>query len=383
MNSLASGFLTGFFNTQSDEMEVRRQEARDYFNKQVEMARTVGVANKRRVDAAVNESVTVARKLEAMGVPKDIIMAQANMDPASLGELYNQVVELSTQSSVPLTEDIYREIYKMSGDFAAPDEDFNTFFTRMFNPIVDASKNDPEGLKNDPKGTIWANAFGFNQMDKARAKLGETEVAPGLTAEEAIQYGDQVVPNRPYGNSTVVMNPQKLQEIAPADPITPSEGAAISKEYEDALTEARIAVGQEAGVDAMTPELEEQAKIQAYTILYSAYGGDEKLLGYIREKYGINLDAPVEAVGEPTEGGEDVPAPDTPETPPASVEPPVEPVEGDGESLTEDEIQKFQIVRGDYEIKDNGDGTSTITNPNGETQVFPNNVVRQLINELY
>lgn len=381
MGSFGEGFAQGFFNTLSDNMEVRKTEARDYFNKQVDIARTAGVANRNRVNAAVNESVTIARQLEAMGVPKDIIMAQANMDPASLSILYDQVTKMRSASAVPLDEKAYRSVFELSGDYAAPDEDFATFFSKMFNPIVEATNNDPEGFKSNPKGTIWANAFGFNQMDRARAKLAETEVAPGLTAEQAIAYGDTITPNRPNGNSTVTVNPQAVNKLAGVDTISPGEAAAISKEFDAMVPEIVRKMNAGNGNTAIaSPEMEQAAQQEAFAVLMGAYNNDPKFADYLTKKYQLGM--PAESAGEPATAPVDPAATPMAETPSEAPVVPPEPPSG-AMPLPEDYIAKFKTLRPGFNLRDNGDGTTDVIKPDGSSETFPNDVVKQLVDELY
>jgi len=379
-----ANFATGFFNALNDRIDVRDEEARDYFNKQVEMARTTGLQNKRRVDAAVNESVTWANKLAQLGVPRDIIMQQADQDPAGLGDFYNQVVKLSTDVNVPMDENFYRSAYNLSKDFSAPDEDFATFFSRLYSPIVTAAQNDPQGLKDNPSGTIWANMFGYNQMDKARAKLATTEVAPGLTAEQAIQYGDQVVPNHPYGRGSVTPNIDYLKSVAPDDPPTPSELDQITKQFNEELDAQRklmTPTKNEAGVSTLTPEQEQEAKVRAFQVLVQKYGENSKYI--IALAKGLNIDPSsmsVESVGEPTEGNDASTGAPPPETPTGPVAAPPEPAAGNAPTSTEPldlAVKSILEQVGFSDMKDNGDGTSTYTY-NGQEYTTSNEELRQV-----
>jgi len=369
MNAFGSGFATGFFNAQADEMETRRAEARDYFNKQVDIARTAGLANKARVGAAVDSGVTAARKLEAMGVPHDIILAQANMDPAGLDDFYNQVVKLSANANVPINEQFFRDNYELSKEIANPNEDFATFFTRMYDPIVSAAETDPEGLKDNPKGTIWANAFGYNQMDKARDKLSTTMVAPGLTAEQAIQYGDQAAPNHPLGDVTVTPNIDNMKTYSADNTPSVDEMNSADKTFEG-LPEIVMSDPQFAGVD------EAGLRDEVLRRVASLYGSNPAIMEHLQIKYGFTLpDSPAEAVGSPTEGV------DTSE-PPTTAEPTTPPVEAPtGPPSTEplDPSVTMSLKRlGFSNFVDNGDGTTTYTK-GGEQYTSSNDQMKQAL----
>ena len=367
MNAVGAGIATGFFNTQAGGMETRRDGARDYFNKQVDIARTAGVANKARVGAAVDSGITAARKLEAMGVPHDIILAQANMDPAGLDEFYNQVVKLSANANVPINEQFFRDSYGLSKEIANPNEDFATFFTRMYDPIVTAAESDPEGLKDNPKGTIWANAFGYNQMDKARNKLSTTMVAPGLTAEQAIQYGDQTVPSHPLGDVTVIPNIENMKTYSADTSIDEMNSADKTFEGlpEIVMLDPRFAGLDEAGI-----------REEVLRRVVSLYGNNPAIMEHLQIKYGFTLsDGPSEAVGGPTEGV------DTSEPPPTA-EPTTPPVETPTEPLSTEPLDPsitMSLERlGFSDFVDNGDGTTTYKK-DGEQYTSSNDQMRQAL----
>lgn len=214
MSEFGTNFAIGFANKLTEGIEKRQDDARNYFNKQLEIAQTTGVKNRSRVKSAVQSSVSIAKQLQAVGVPKDIIMAQANQDPEGLGAFYEEVEKLRMSSKVPLTEEAYRGLYELSGELKNPDEDFQSFFSRMYDPIVRASEADPEGFQEDPKGSIWAAAFGFSAMGDANSRLGKTPVIDGMSAQDLIQYGDDITPSKAAGEVGITRNPQAFQNIA-------------------------------------------------------------------------------------------------------------------------------------------------------------------------
>jgi len=94
MESFGAGFVTGFANSLSEGITKRQEKAQDYFDKQVEFARTRGLENRMGVKRAVEQNLSIARQLEAVGVPKDIIMAQINQNPEGLGDFYTQAEKI-------------------------------------------------------------------------------------------------------------------------------------------------------------------------------------------------------------------------------------------------------------------------------------------------
>jgi len=359
MGAFGQGFATGFFNKLSEGIDTRNADARDYFNKQVETARTLGLENRRRSSAMIDESVGVAKRLQAMGVPKDIIMAQANMDPAGLGDFYTQVEKLRLEANVPVDEEFFRSIYKLSGTFKAPDEDFNTFFSKIYGPIVQAAQEDPEGFKQDPEGSIWARAFGGGAMDRARDKLATTEVVPGMTAEQAIAQGDTPRPNKVGGDSVVTVEPNALKAATDKPKtLSPTDMSTIQKMFEEQFESVRTELttledenGNRKYNTDENPEALENLNIASRAAAYKAieeqFAGNEDYLSYIRSVYRldeegmpVDMDAPTEPTGGATEPPPEetlTPAPEAND----AVEPPPRPVtgkvRGPDEELTEEE----------------------------------------------
>lgn len=385
MGAFGEGFATGFFNKLSDGIDTRNADARDYFNKQVETARTLGLENKRRSSAMIDESVSVAKRLQAMGVPKDIIMAQANMDPAGLGDFYNQADKLRLEANVVVDDAFWRDIYDLAGTFQAPDEDFNTFFSKMYGPIVQAATEDPEGFKQDRKGSIWARAFGYDAMGNARDKLATTEVVPGMTAEQAIAQGDTPRPNKIGGDSVVTVDPEALRAAAGKEEVNPQTMAVINKDFEDmqaeTMTELTLLTDEKGNsvYGNTTPEevanLNLITKKAAYEKMKEVYAGNEKYLSYIRNRYSLGEDGmPIGAEMAPTAstGGSTEPPPNEATTgaPEAdnAVEPPPRPVtdkvRGPDDVLTDEEKKTASFADQystptTFQTTTDGGGTST------------------------
>jgi hypothetical protein len=202
-SAAVEGFVTGFAGTLAQNVIENKQRARDYFDKQVEFARTTGLENRNRVRETVNSNISIARQLEAVGVPKEVIMAQVNQDPAGLSSFYEQAEKIRASTGKDFTSEEWKAIFKVAGDFKAPDEDIATFISRTYDPIANAA-SEPD-FTDDPEGTLISRMMGFNAMDQARSRLGETVIADGMTADQLIRYGD-VQPQRVGGNAVVTTN---------------------------------------------------------------------------------------------------------------------------------------------------------------------------------
>lgn len=211
MSGFAKGFVTGFANQLNRDISGRLQRADQFFEEQVKLARETGVKNRRRVQEQVGQYTTLAKQLQQIGVPKEIIMAVANQDPATLTGFY-ETVNKARASGIPLTPEFFNDVVEVGGDFKAPDEDYNTFFSRIFDPLASNYNADPESFERDRKGNIIATLMGFDAMETAQRRLGKTEIIDGLTADQLLDYQDENYRGRPYGESVVTFNPAGIPQ---------------------------------------------------------------------------------------------------------------------------------------------------------------------------
>jgi len=334
MSDFASGFVTGFANTLNAGIMERQAEARKYFEKQLEIAQTTGVENRRRVKAQVKNNVSLANQLVAMGVPKDLIMTQANMNPEGLADFAANVEKLRLNSATPLTEQTFRDIYELHGSLKNSDEDFSSFFSRMYDPIEQSAKTDPEGFQQDARASIWATMFGTNLMEKSKEKLGETVVYDGLSAADLIQYGDSAQPMTDE-SSFATTNPEALKGLMGEETIPYNIRATIAEDVAGAFATAVTTLTQAAGEGTEDPEaMREIIKAAGEETLRRMNIDDltpperNAAIKAVENQMELALDQylPAEAVGSPTEAPEgDVATPTAPDTE-GAVAPPTEAV---------------------------------------------------------
>jgi hypothetical protein len=366
--SFGAGFVTGFANTLATGILERQKEARDYFNSQVEFARTKGLENRNKTRQVVDANLSVAKQLEAAGVPKELIMAQINQDPYGLDSFFKQAETIRAESGKSLTPDEWKAIFKVAGDFKAPNEDLATFISRTYDPISNAVKD--ENFESDPEGSLISSLLGFGQMDKARAGLKKTQIADGMTADQLIRYGD-VQPQRVGGNATVVTDytqiPEKPKKTKSDEFSISERNAVMTKVEEDVLLRADGMV-KELGVEGARNALADE-----YERLYGGLVPKEDLVLFIdRVLNRQGFKAPAEPVDT-----EAAPAPETPQSP--SVTPPTassDPIRPD----TDPDLLTLTLSGGDVLIwvKDNGDGTSDYQDAKtGVTKAYSNSVIRE------
>jgi hypothetical protein len=383
--SALEGFITGFAGKLAEDVTKRKDEARDYFNKQVEYARTTGLENRRRVRQTVDANLGIAQQLEAAGVPRELIMAQVNMNPAGLGDFYNTAEKIRAEKEAryqrPLTADEWNSIFKVSGDFKAPDEDLATFITRTYDPITSAIQSPT--FEDDPEGSLFASMLGLNAMDRARARLGETVIAEGMTADQLIRMGD-AQPQRIGGNASVTVDYSALgdeqgldtREVQLLDGVITEE---LDAEINAATERGEISVTK--GADATKVR---QTVIDNVTSIYTDVSPVEieRLVDARLRRMGFTFDGILEeedATGGPESDVEAPPA--TPEgvSSPEPQTPSTEAPTASNEPLSPEERMAAEAAYGFTGIVDNGDGTALVTLPDGTARRYKVADVRELL----
>lgn len=372
------GFVTGFAGTLAENVLENKKRARDYFDKQVEYARTTGLENRQRVRQQVEAATSVARQLEQVGVPREVIMAQINQNPDGVGDFYEQAEKIRAKAGRDLTPDEWKAIYKVAGDFKAPDEDIATFISRTYDPIANATAS-PD-FEDDPEGSLIATMMGFNAMDRARRDLAETEVADGLTADQLIRYGD-VRPERVGGNAVVTVDyegmPPELREDSNLS-ITETNAIVtkVDEEVDAALSalEAEGLISEGADITETRDDIVEELRL-----IYPSVSTEQLKLFVDRavrkKRYTVDgLEPATDAEEAPTEPLTDqatTPAPTPSEAPTAAPTASAEP-------LSPEERMAAETGLGYQDIQDNGDGTVTVTF-NGQTRRYRTQDVRELL----
>lgn len=200
MASFVEGFLTGFMKDQTQVIRKRKDDAEDYFNQRLELARTRGLKNRDLTKQVMDGNLQIAKQLQQVGVPSDLIMSIAKQNPDDLPNVLKQIQDLQAEGVTP-DESFYRDLIKVSGDYKAPDEDLSTFMRNLYEPIKNNSLANPEGGNSD---SIWATMFGTNAMQKASDRLDTTEVADGMTAGDLLRYPDTPTPNTQGAPSVIL-----------------------------------------------------------------------------------------------------------------------------------------------------------------------------------
>jgi hypothetical protein len=388
-SSAIEGFVTGFANTLAIGITERKKEARDFFNKQVEYARTTGLENRQRVRQTVDASLSIAQQLEAAGVPREIIMAQINMNPAGLADFYTTAEKIRAEKEAtykrPLTADEWKSIFKVSGDFRAPDEDLSTFISRTYDPISNAVRSPT--FEDDPEGSLISSMMGYTAMDEARRELGRTVIAEGLTAEQLVNMGD-AQPQRIGGNATVAIDYTQLTEDKPLD--------LREVQFIDTVIEEELNTELDSAVQAGTLVLADGADATSVrdTVISNVSATYpnvpvveiERLVDARLRRQGFTISgtAPADTATEDATGGAEttVEAPQvdqmgegsaTVQTP-ATTAPTVS-----VDTLSPEERMAAEVAFGYQSVVDNSDGTVTVTLSDGSVKRYKASDVRALL----
>ena len=385
-----AGFIEGFAGTMAKDINERKTKARDYFEKQVEYARTTGLENRKKVKQTVEENMSIANQLQAVGVPKEVIMAQVNMDPAGLSSFHQQTEKIRASAGRDFTAEEWKAIYKVAEDFKAPDEDISTFINRTYDPISAATKS-PE-FSEDPEGSLISSMMGFNSMDKARSQLKQTMIAEGLSADDLIRYGD-TTPQRTGSATTVTTNYAAIPGSGGG--LTITEAGQIRNILDKQGDPALAAFGKtfhEQNGRALSPTDDATTVAEAMTQYLTALGVEgvtrttvaPLVKGWLLEKGFVfpdeGEDVPIDGAPEPLEGAVQPQVPTEPTTPTSTPveEPNAAPIDIEAEPhlrvLTDiviDGKERFLTFVGD-----NGDGTSVWIDQDGEEIPLSNEKIR-------
>jgi hypothetical protein len=310
----------------------------------------------------------------SIGVPKATVMAIANQNPDDLETFYDLAQKAKAQG-VPLDNpEIYEGLIQIDGEFNPGNENVTSLLGRIFDPLAANAKADPEGWDFDPKGTIWSTMLGYNAMDRARAKLGNTEVMPGVSAADVLASSEDNAYSHPLGDATVTLNAGRMGDLTREAAERNRGGSDVSVgERSTILSNFEKQVEKELLGDTLSglegPEKEAEARKRAAGAVIKTFpeaAGIPEITQYIGQEE--EADAPVAPI-----------APTTPVAPTAPVEAPTAPApEGATQTPASASTLPKQLPSGSTFVRDNGDGTSTYRRPDGVERTYDNNDVIKL-----
>ena len=271
-------FATGFLGATADNINVRKDRADDYFEKQMERARTTGADALAKRRANLKTLTTAANTLRDQGnMPEDVLKVVINEGPETLASV-QQLYDTAVSNGVTLDEKFWRDTVQASSEIKASDESLGDFLGRtvgLFGGNLEASKTDGEG--GDPISAFVASGLGYNAMDKARSKLDQEDIAGGFSASDLLAMESRPDFDSPMGDLGVTINGAKavstLDNMTGGKPLTIDQKTSVNKAFTDRASELTTRLENKEGRDATEEEVAAN-KQQAASELAELYGVD-------------------------------------------------------------------------------------------------------------
>ena len=299
-------FATGFLGATADNINVRKDRADDYFEKQMERARTTGADALAKRRANLKTLTTTANTLRDQGnMPEDVLKVVINEGPETLAQA-QKLYEEAVNGGVTLDEQFWRDTVQASSEIKANDESLGDFLGRtvgLFGGNLEASKTDGEG--GDPISAFVASGLGYNAMDKARSRLDQEEIAGGFTASDLLAMESRPEFDSPLGDLGVTINGAKavstLDEMTGGRQLTIDQKTSVNKAFTDRASELVTSLENKKG-RAATEEEVAAIKQQTASELVKLYGVD-----VISQVPTVSTYFPQEEAAVPTDTSEYVP----------------------------------------------------------------------------
>lgn len=378
MEGFGTGFLTGFMGSTAEHINKRKDTAEEYFQNQMELAQkkalNYNAQNNKKLDAATQ----VANQMIAVGVPKATVMAIANQNPDDLETFYDTVQKMKMQGVDMSNPEVYDGLIQIDGEFNPGNESVTSLLKRIYQPLTNNAKADPEGWGFDPKGSIWSTMLGYDAMDRARNRLATTEVLPGVSAMDVLNDpGEDGGYSHPLGGTSVTLNAsmagdltrQAAQDNKPNSGLTIGNRGTIISQF-NKLVDEEMLNSTATGVEG--PEKEVIAKRRAAARVLDTFpeaSDMPEITQYLQLPDGDGPDA--ETPQE--DAAEAIPSqsPSEAATAPSSIASTPTPT-------TQGSLPQ-RLPSGAMLIKDNGDGTSQWKRPDGSVKTYDNNDVMKLM----
>lgn len=308
--SAFEAFATAFLNKTADQIDTRKQEGRDYFNKQMERAQTVGrgALQARRANLSQLTRTTNTLMTQA-NMPDEVVRALVNEGPEALAEA-QKIYDTAASQGQTLDEEFWRGIVKFSGEVKPGNQSLSEFLSQsvgLFDSNLQATA--PRG--GDPFSAFVSAGLGYNAMDVARQKLDSEAVEGGYSASDLLAMESGPAMESPLGSlgTTIDQTQAALKLAPPANEATAAQKIAVDKAFTEKVTADRQQFGFQNGREPTEEEFT-QIKQKAAQDIIDLAGPD--LAGQVpslREFLGITStplppqgeEAPAPAVAPPSD----------------------------------------------------------------------------------
>jgi hypothetical protein len=270
-------FATGFFGTGAEIIGRRKDQAENYFEQQMERARTHGMNNltQRRQRRDQLESTALQLRQNAQ-MPEEIVRALVSEGPEAL-QAALRIYSDSANANVPLSEEFWRSVYPTAQEMAI---DTNTPLAQFLDQVTGLYSSNLEATQEtggDPFSAFMSSALGLNAMDRARSRLRETQIGGGYSAADLLALESRPQHERAFSSSGFGPN---LQAIAAAraevgTPITQAQIRSYTNEFTRGWEDAATAYRQSriAQSDPITMEEAREAVRESFTRDFAANTG--------------------------------------------------------------------------------------------------------------
>lgn len=179
-------FATGFLEQTATTLKEAQKDARDYKERQRDLAERNAVTISKR-NAIANEVISISNMLRDNGASQQVIQAAVSAGPKAIADLANKVNQARELYGRKLGEDDIEALVNMPEGFSVIDMDTEDFIKKTYGLGYAGS-----GVaKEAPERTFMDRLSGRKARDMARFELDSEIMQDGLTAYDINQMAQQ------------------------------------------------------------------------------------------------------------------------------------------------------------------------------------------------
>ena len=281
-----ASFAKGFLDQTNADADRRIRQADEYYERQLETARTRGVQALENRRAQFSQLSNLSNQLIHMGMPASTVRVLAQQGPEAL----QAALETGSQfvsAGIELNEDLWNDVWRTTGEVTADTGQSVEDFLREVTGLL------PQHLEQtgDARSSFFASALGLNAMDRADRRLQTEAVTDGFSAYDLNRMA-QGGRNRPLGDVNAFMDPQAVASVLGSVPreLSRTDIQAVVNAFRqetERLTNERRAAAQRAGGAGLAEdsaewqEIARQAEIDAAITIMQDFDLDPRRVSNI------------------------------------------------------------------------------------------------------
>jgi len=197
--SAFEAFIGSFAKDTATNINNRKDKAENYYDQQMERARTVGAENLAKRRERLRGLTSISNNLmNTANMPEDVLRAVANEGPEALNKAY-EIYDMAAKAGKEVDESFWRDVYKFTKEVKPSDQPLSEFLGQVAG-LMPANLKATEKTGGDPFSAFVSSGMGYNAMDEAADRLETTEVADGYSARELINMEGEES-GRPLGDT--------------------------------------------------------------------------------------------------------------------------------------------------------------------------------------